>query len=301
MNFTLINKNNLIPSSKLYTNIDDVILELKKITFEKKLDYCSNVLITSNNKEKINNILFSNGCNDLYILTNNGIHKYDDYYSQLNENLLNSNTIYDFLHNNEEIEIIPKQNKTQHVQFKENFVIVSNKNIQDEEVKEEEVKEEEVKEVKQEEDNILLECEKMMKIFEENNKRKLLLNEKIKIEKKKEMEIIKKLNDIKQNKIIALKGNYQTFLNIKKISDEKDFKIPEIFEHQYNFYNLLDDEKIKLISDLTDMKILNVYEFDETLIELSNVFNDIVLTNHKTFVHEWSGLENEMVIRDQTI
>lgn len=106
---------------------------------------------------------------------------------------------------------------------------------------------------------------------------------------------MKRLNEIQQNKIIALTGNYRTYSNIKEVSSDPDFKIPELFNEQYNYFEALSIEDIEVIKNVNDSDILNKTEFSEKVIELAENFHDTLRVMPKqSFDHNWKELEHDI-------
>jgi hypothetical protein len=305
MFYSVINKNLLFPKINNFKNVlqdakDFLIKEIQN----KDNRYCSNIYIVCTENDTVSSVIFSNPNSILYELTNNGIQKLDIPKEALNQDLLQD--IYKFLTNSDEE--VEKYLSTERQKYFKTISIseeLDNLNISpvDEmieftpilnevvnvKLKEETKPETEIKM------SVLDECEEMMKIFEQNNKRKLLVEEQLKTENKKEEELNKKLNEIQQNKIIALSGNYKTYSNIKLISDSPKFEVPELFKEQYNYFSKMSEEDINIINDIKDSNILNNTIFDEKIMKLSEDFNDYLKTlTKKSFEHNWKELEHDI-------
>ena len=153
--------------------------------------YCSNIYIVCSDNDVVSSVIFSNPNGILYELTNNGIQKLDKPKEALNQDLLQD--IYKFLTNSDEE--VEKYLSTERQKYFKTISIseeLDNLNISpvDEmieftpilnevvnvKLKEETKPETEIKM------SVLDECEEMMKIFEQNNKRKLLVEEQLKTE-----------------------------------------------------------------------------------------------------------------------
>jgi len=305
MFYSVINKNLLFPKINNFKNVlQDAKDFLIKDIQNKDNRYCSNIYIVCTENDTVSSVIFSNPNSILYELTNNGIQKLDIPKEALNQDLLQD--IYKFLTNSDEE--VEKYLSTERQKYFKTISIseeLDNLNISpvDEmieftpilnevvnvKLKEETKPETEIKM------SVLDECEEMMKIFEQNNKRKLLVEEQLKTENKKEEELNKKLNEIQQNKIIALSGNYKTYSNIKLISDSPKFEVPELFKEQYNYFSKMSEEDINIINDIKDSNILNNTIFDEKIMKLSEDFNDYLKTlTKKSFEHNWKELEHDI-------
>lgn len=305
MFYSVINKNLLFPKINNFKNVlQDAKDFLIKDIQNKDNRYCSNIYIVCSDNDVVSSVIFSNPNGILYELTNNGIQKLDTPKEALNQDLLQD--IYKFLTNSDEE--VEKYLSTERQKYFKTISIseeLDNLNISpvDEmieftpilnevvnvKLKEETKPETEIKM------SVLDECEEMMKIFEQNNKRKLLVEEQLKTENKKEEELNKKLNEIQQNKIIALSGNYKTYSNIKLISDSPKFEVPELFKEQYNYFSKMSEEDINIINDIKDSNILNNTIFDEKIMKLSEDFNDYLKTlTKKSFEHNWKELEHDI-------
>ena len=305
MFYSVINKNLLFPKINNFKNVlQDAKDFLIKDIQNKDNRYCSNIYIVCSDNDVVSSVIFSNPNGILYELTNNGIQKLDIPKEALNQDLLQD--IYKFLTNSDEE--VEKYLSTERQKYFKTISIseeLDNLNISpvDEmieftpilnevvnvKLKEETKPETEIKM------SVLDECEEMMKIFEQNNKRKLLVEEQLKTENKKEEELNKKLNEIQQNKIIALSGNYKTYSNIKLISDSPKFEVPELFKEQYNYFSKMSEEDINIINDIKDSNILNNTIFDEKIMKLSEDFNDYLKTlTKKSFEHNWKELEHDI-------
>jgi len=310
MFYSVINKNLLFPKINNFKNVlqdakDFLIKEIQN----KDNRYCSNIYIVCSENDTVSSVIFSNPNNILYELTNNGIQKLDTPKEALNEELLQN--IYKFLTNSDEE--VEKYLSTERQKYFKTISIsqeLDNLNISpvDEMIEFTPILNEIVESTEtntittitklpdpEPKLSVLDECEEMMKIFEQNNKRKLLVEEQLKTENKKEEELNKKLNEIQQNKIIALSGNYKTYSNIKLISDNPNFKVPDLFKEQYEYFSKMSEEDINIINDIKDSDILNNTIFDEKIMKLSEDFNDYLKTlTKKSFDHNWKELEHDI-------
>lgn len=187
LSYTSINKNSLVPK---VTNCDSSIENAIKILVEwtngKDNLYCSNTYIACSEDNIIRFIIFSNSEGSLYKLTNDGIFPFRIVENPFNEELLGN--ICSFLNNetpkivdtpkivesnisnvnaiNESIELTPVL-KTEEEPITPNNSPVESKT------------EEEIEKI-----NVLDECEKMMRIFEENNRRKKVVEAELRAEEK---------------------------------------------------------------------------------------------------------------------
>ena len=146
-------------------------------------------------------------------------------------------------------------------------------------------------------DNILDECEKMFELYQMEKNRKKKLEEELKIEEKNEKDLLKKKRHMIQEKIIALKGNFRTYLNIKKdILLKKITCSPELFENQYEYFDNLCDDDTLLIHNLNDLEIMISDIYAENIIALSLKFYEKIntLSEKVIFSHNWSELDNEV-------
>ena len=109
---------------------------------------------------------------------------------------------------------------------------------------------------------------------------------------------------MEQEKIITLKGNYRTYLNIKKdILKNTNMSVPETFETQYEYFENMEEENLKLIEELDDLEIMNSETYNENILSLAVIFCEKIgeLKEKLTFTHNWSELDNEYKVGSYSV
>ena len=307
MHYTLIDKNEFIP--KMITGDINLLKELKKNTLNESINYCKNIyVINYGDFENIICVYISDG-NKLYVVDDNGVLEYKEVKQCSKEKVFEymhnffSNFVENNINDKMNIEIVPMlENKNIDKNIDKNIKTTEIKNtLVDDKNKDIGIT---VIDNKTDNENVLDECELMYQMYLEDKERKKKLEDELKIEEKKEKELLKKKRHMIQEKIITLKGNYRTYVNIKKdVLKNVNMKIPDTFEVQYEYFEKMDENDLQMINDLDDLEIMNSENYDEDIVMLASNFCEKIgeLKEKLTFTHNWSELDNEYKVGSYSV
>ena len=332
MNYTLVDKNLLIPEIIISEQYFDIIIQLYKKVYKRDLDYCSNVYIIKYNGVKYESTIESDGkfFYETFEIENKKQRLVLDLDSYLSYIFIQENKIK--LEVKSEVKLEPKlipinlvkeekQEKTKPKPIP--MEIVFNEKIESsisiEEKKTETDEEKKKKEEKGKKKELLLKtCEQVMDLYnlELSNIKKTenqikTLNSKLeKLEKKKQEQIIKD--------ITRTKSDYETWKKLKyKISREdeelvykpeeelelrEDPAIPILFTAKYNYIDsAIKNDKVKQIyMELNKLNIDELYiadsvNLDSNIIKFCEKYYKIAKNDlHYKFDHDWDYLDTEM-------
>ena len=296
MHYTLIDKNEFIP--KIITGDSNLLKDLNKYTINKDINYCKNIyVIQYGDFENIMYVYFSDGTK-LYNVDDEGISEYTQIKQCSKEKVFeNIRNFFENIKNNKnssydmDIEISPlleNEGNYNNVEYSDNVETIK----------------ETVELVPDIKNDALEECELMYEMYLKEKERKKKIEEDLKIEEKNERELYKKKRHMEQEKIITLKGNYRTYLNIKKdILKNTNMSVPETFETQYEYFENMEEENLKLIEELDDLEIMNSETYNENILSLAVIFCEKIgeLKEKLTFTHNWSELDNEYKVGSYSV
>lgn len=317
--FIFVNKNPLIPVVINNLTKNQCLIMLMEEAFNKNNEYCKNIYFITFCSGNLFQIYFTNGKGKKYFIKSSDEYNIKEYDI---DSSFGFNTINNFLNTNNimnEIEI-ESESESESDEDEEINLNLSNKDNTEIDMdlfynrntnKEKYLKnniEEEVKldiglftkNNKNENENIFDDCEKLMKRFYEDKNRKDEIKKKLMIDKKEELNLLKKKRELVQDKIVELKGKYRTYKNIKDDMENAEINIPELFNIEFEFFEKMNDEDIVIIDNLSDNDIMNTNVFNERVVEMANEFKiymgEKINLNESRFEHNWSELDNDIIV-----
>jgi len=149
--------------------------------------------------------------------------------------------------------------------------------------------------VENENQDVYDECAKLMNRYYEELEKRKLLKEKLKLDEKEEIELLKKKRNLLQDKIVCVYGNYRTYKNIVNANATN---IPDIFKTEYEYFENLNNDSLKRLETLTEMEIMETETYDDEIIEISNNFKKYMHSKfnptESRFEHNWSELDKDV-------
>lgn len=326
MNYTLVDKNLLIPEIIISEQYFDIIIQLYKKVYKRDLDYCSNIYIIKYNGLKYESTIESDGkfFYETFRIENEKQRLVLDLGLELSNIFIQQNKTEVKSEVKSEPKLISlnlvkeeKQDNTKPMEIVFNEKVESS--ILIEEKKTETDEEKKKKEEKAKKKELLLKtCEQVMDLYnlELSNIKKTenqikTLNSKLeKLEKKKQEQIIKD--------ITITKSDYETWKKLKyKINREdedlvykpdeelelrEDPTIPILFTAKYNYIDTaLKNGKVKQIyMELNKLNIDELYiadsiNLDSNIIKFCEKYYKIAKNDlHYKFDHDWDYLDTEM-------
>jgi len=317
-------------------------MKFSKIIFKRELSYLKKLFIIQQVSFKNKLIIYSENGKEIFIHNNDKIYKLcdilflnlnlnsNDYY---NIEIIYNKEIQNKLENNDELNskieenISDKNNMDLIIKDKKNNITIDPNNKKEnkeeenkEEVNKEEVNKEEVKIDEEKRAELLEHCENLYKIYQEEIAKIKKLEIDLNLNKNKIKKLEKKRNDIILNNIKLLQNDYRTWkkikyilkeendilkdiseLELKEIEDDKE--IPIIFQSRYEYFDSINNQENKSITNL--LIELNNIDLIEYYTENNNNIKDgiiIFAKNYKEihkelsfkFSHDWDYLDTEM-------
>jgi hypothetical protein len=311
MNFTLVNKNLLIPQVETYSDFNSPVQKLLNMTYNMDKLYCSNLYIVSSEC-----IYFSNN-NCLYSVSETNIIKKMDINIPNNSFLNSMNSFLNLNSINHNIDNLDAEMNI-NVRLPEHRKIIiedsnvnSNSNDKNDSkqqielntrsiVKTEIKEKQEIREKTKEEHEIIKLCEETMEIYQNEVRKMKEIEQQIKVLDNNKKSLLKKRKEKLFTNFSKLKNDYNTFKMIqRKFQKKPDMDIPSLFILKYNYF----EEIIKIESDIKILEVIHDMNLDEVLnkdcelndelIDYVNKYEEESKKFNVKFEHSWEDLEYE--------
>jgi hypothetical protein len=325
MNYTIVDKNLLIP--EIYYSIDfiSILTHLYTKVYQRNVDYCSNIYIVKKNINIYESIIKSDGNNFYETFINGNTIKLDidlsyNFISSSNNNQITFTTTFNPVP-------IKTENKLKPMELVINEKI-EEKNEIIELPKPEPVETEEEKRIKEEKERkkelLLKTCEQVMDLYNLELSNIKRTENQIKTLDTKLEKLANKKRDKIMTDITRTKSEYETWKKIKyqiKTNDDETLKKPEselelrenpqipiLFTAKYNFIdNSIKNEKVKKIYeilnnlDLDKLFINDKIDLDNNVIKYCDKYYELSKKDlHYKFDHDWDYLESEMNVESKS-
>ena len=308
MNFTLVNKNLLIPQVEIYSDFNSSIQKMLNMAYDMNKLYCSNLYVVSDD-----HIYFSNN-NYLYSVSETNIIKKIDinipnksFLKSINS-FLNLNNINHTVDEGEP-EINIKFNISEHKNIIIQDMPTDNKKDSEQEIKKNtgtkdksvSVEKKEIIPKTQEELEIIKLCEETMEIYQNEVRKIKEIEQKIKVLDNNKKSLLKKRKEKVFTNFSKLKNDYDTFKKIKtKIEKKPDIDVPLLFALKYNYFEKIIKEHPHDVQILEQLEVMNLdevlykdCELDIDLTILANKYGEESQKLNVIFEHSWEDLEYE--------
>lgn len=321
--FIFVNKNPLIPVVINNITKQNALTMIMEQTFNQNNEYCKNIYFITFCSDNSFQIYFTNGKGKKYFIKRNNTNKIEEYdidssfgFNTINK-FLNANNIMNEIEiesesesENDEINLDLSNKNNEEFELDMGLFTKRNSNW-DKYLKNNDIEENVkldiglfTKNNKDNEDNedtdVFDDCEKLMKRFYEDKKRKDEIKKRLMIDKKEEHNLLKKKRELVQDKIVELKGKYRTYKNIKDDMEDEKINIPELFNIEFEYFEKMNDEDRDIINNLDDNDIMNTNVFNERVVEMAKEFKIYMGENinplESRFEHNWSELDDDIIV-----
>jgi hypothetical protein len=308
MNFTLVNKNLLIPQVEIYSDFNSPVQKLLNMTYNMDKLYCSNLYIVSSDC-----IYFSNN-NCLYSVSETNIIKKMDINIPTNSFLKSMNSFLNLNGLNQNIDNFDTEmNINVRLPEHNNKIIIENSNSNDKKdskqqielntrpiVKTEIKEKQEIREKTKEELEIIKLCEETMEIYQNEVRKMKEIERQLKVLDDNKKNLLKKRKEKLFTNFSKLKNDYSTFKMIKrKFQKKPDMDIPSLFILKYKYFEeiIKIETDIKILEQIEDMNLDEVLNKDcqlnDEFADYANKYGEESKKLNVNFEHSWEDLEYE--------